>query len=60
MLTGTQTAEHSPSGRSWRYGHASSAVLLFQTWVWPQVAAGQSVGDITGQPGPPWSSVVAA
>ena len=58
MLTGTHTAEQSPVSRSRRWGHVSIAVLEGQVWVWPRLVAGQSSGDMTGQPGPPSGSVV--
>jgi len=44
MLTGMQTAEQL---RPRRFGHASMALLVGNTIVWPWAAAGQSSGDTT-------------
>ena len=52
-LTGTQTAEHGPLGRSRSLGQALSASLDSNTTGLPRRTATHENGDWTGHPGAP-------
>jgi hypothetical protein len=58
-LTGTQTAEQAPLGRSRSFGQAFSASLESKTTALPRRTATHENGDCTGHPAAPATGLTA-